>query len=98
MGAAAYNRGSGFIRRQADQAIPTASACADRHARNDEVARLREQIGKLERDLVRARRCISELRRSKDARMSEARSELNSAQLAISILCRLAFRVEEDAA
>lgn len=91
MGAAAYNRGSKLISREADEAIPTALLRADREAHKAEVARLREQVARLESDLARARRCIAELRRSKDARLAEARAEQSSSAAAIGILTRLAF-------
>lgn len=71
--------------------MPSAIARADRDAHQDERARLRGQVERLERDLARARRCIAELRRSKEERMSEARAELSGYRLAVSILCRLAF-------
>lgn len=91
MTAAAYNRGSRLIAKEADQAMPRASALAERQAYKDEAARLREQVANLERELARARRCIAELRRAKEARLSEARAEMASADAAISILCRRAF-------
>jgi chromosome segregation ATPase len=91
MGAAAHNRGSRLVSVDADRLMPAAAARADRNSHKDEADRLRAQVEKLERDLSRARRCIAELRRSKDARMSEARAEMNASRLAISILCRRVF-------
>lgn len=59
MGSAAYNRGSRLVSKEADERMPLATARADRQAHKDEVARLREQIATLERDLRRARRCLA---------------------------------------
>lgn len=91
MGAAAYNRGSRVISREANERMPTALARADRDARKEEAARLRAQVERLERDLARARRCIAELRRSKAERLSEVRAELSRSERATSILCHIAF-------
>lgn len=91
MGAAAYRRGSRHISREADDRMPEAIARSERQAQKDEVARLREQIAGLERDLARARRCIAELRGSKEERVRELRAELSAAAFGTSILCRLAF-------
>lgn len=91
MGIAAYNRGSRGISRDADKAMPAAIIRADRQAHKDQAERLQAQIDKLERDLSRARRCIAELRRSKEARMSEAHADLARADMAVSHLCRIAF-------
>lgn len=93
MGAAAYNRGSRLISREteADPRIAAAIARNERQAHKDENARLRAQVARLESELSRARRCIAELRRSKEARMSEAHAELSASKAAISILCKRAF-------
>jgi molecular chaperone GrpE (heat shock protein) len=91
MGAAAYNRGSRIVSREADEAMPAASARADRDATKAERARLLAQVASLEDQLARARRCIAELRRSKDARMAEAAADRSSGRAAIKILTRLAF-------
>jgi predicted nucleic acid-binding Zn-ribbon protein len=64
---------------------------ADRQAAKDETQVLRERIARLERELSRARRCIAELRRSKDARMSEARDDQNRSDAAIKMLAKLSF-------
>jgi hypothetical protein len=92
MSAAAYNRGSKIVRRDADERARAAIPRSDREAAKDESARLRERILQLERELARARRCIAELRRSKEARLSDARAEQASSQAAIQILTRVAFR------
>jgi hypothetical protein len=91
MGAAAYNRGSKLVRREADERAREAISRADRDAYKAEAARLRDRVITLERDLARARRCIAELRRSKDARMSDARDEQSRSDAAIRILARIAF-------
>jgi len=67
MGSAAYNRGSRLVSKEADERMPLATARADRQAHKDEVARLREQIATLERDLRRARRCLASERAGREA-------------------------------
>jgi phage shock protein A len=94
MSAAAYNRGTKCIARATDADMPAIHARADRQAHKDEADRLRAQVAKLERDLARARRCIAELRRSKEERVTEARAEASSSAAAITTLCRLAFSSE----
>lgn len=91
MGVAASNRGDTIIRRDADVQVDAAARRMDHRVRSDESDRLRDQISELERDLARARRCIAELRRSKDARMSEARAEQSRSDCAIKILTSIAF-------
>lgn len=91
MSVAAYNRGSRIVSRDTAAATRVISARIERQARKDETERLRAQVATLERDIARARRCIAELRRSKDARASEARAELLSSRFAVSTLCRIAF-------
>lgn len=91
MGAAAYSRGSAIGSREADGEMPVARARAAQAAEREHEQGLRARITALERDLTRARRCIAELRRSREARLLDARSEANSSAAAIRILCRLAF-------
>jgi hypothetical protein len=91
MGIAAYNRGSKLMIRATDAKLAGAMVRAQRDAEKSEAGRLREQVVQLERDLARARRCIAALRRSKDARLSEARAQQSSSDAAIRILTRLAF-------
>ena len=67
MSAAAYNRGSRLLSREADERMPTALSRADRQAHNDEVSRLREQVAALGRDLRRARRCLASERAGREA-------------------------------
>lgn len=87
----AYNRGSTLVRRNLDGQAQAATIRVGRQATKDEAARLRDRIAELERDLARARRCIYELRRSKDARISEARAEQSRSDAAVHILTRIAF-------
>ncbi len=94
MSAAAYNRGSAVLTRAADAKMPAAHARADLAADADERAALVARVAQLEVELRRARRCVAELRRSKDARLSEARADAARSSLAISILCRIAFGAE----
>jgi hypothetical protein len=91
MGAAAYNRGTRVIEREADGAMAGALARANDRAYQDEIERLRVELARRDRDLVRARRCIAELRRSKEVIVSRARNEQRGSDLAIGILCRKAF-------
>ena len=53
--------------KEADERMPLATARADRQAHKDEVARLREQIATLERDLRRARRCLASERAGRES-------------------------------
>lgn len=91
MSAAASNRGSRAVVRDLDQRMGPIRQRAERQAQKDEVARLSAQIVKLERDLARARRCIAELRRSKEERALDARVALAAADSAIKMLTRIAF-------
>jgi phage shock protein A len=91
MGAAAYNRGSALVSAAADAAMPIATLRAERNADKDENDRLRAQVARLESDLRRARRCIAELRRSKEERIAEHRADSRRSDAAISMLCHIAF-------
>jgi hypothetical protein len=91
MSAAASNRGTRVVRRDIDARIPAVMVRADREAAKDEVSRLRERVCALERELARARRCVAELRRTKEERLAEARAEQARGDAAIRILTRLAF-------
>jgi hypothetical protein len=91
MGTASYNRGSKLVQRAADTQAHAAGPRADREAFKEQLARLLERNAKLERELSRARRCVAELRRSKDAARAETRADQASSRFAISILARLAF-------
>ena len=91
MSRAAYTRGTRLVTRAADAAVTPAVTRADRVAMSDEIERLRVQNAALERDLRRARRCIAELRRSKDERMRESADDKRRSDLAISILCKRLF-------
>ena len=91
MGAAAYNRGSRLVSREADERMPLASSRADRQAHKDEVARLREQVAALERDLARARRCIASERAGREALRVRLSDEERANAYGVGVLCRLAF-------
>ena len=91
MSRAAYNRGSRIVAREADERARSIDSRIERQALTDEVTRLQERIGLLERDLMRARRCIAELRRSREARLAEVRADASRSASAISMLCRIAF-------
>ena len=82
--------------KEADERMPLATARADRQAHKDEVARLREQIATLERDLRRARRCLASERAGREALRVRLASEENSHALSVQWLCRLAFPGDES--
>ena len=96
MGAAAYNRGSRVIAREADNRAQAAQPRADARAYRDEIARLREQVTRLERDLCRARRCLAAERSGREALRVRLASEENSHALSVRWLCRLAFPGDES--
>ena len=91
MSIAAYNRCSRLVAREADERMPVATARADRQAHKDEVARLREQIAALERELRRARRCLAAERLGREQLRVRLRAEEGSHALSVTWLCRLAF-------
>jgi hypothetical protein len=91
MGVAASNRGSRIVARQAAAAVSAIAPRIERIAEKDEADRLRARISDLEHDLVKARRCIAELRRSKDECMADAKAEIQRGDAAIAILCKIAF-------
>lgn len=91
MGAAAYNRGSAVLSREADRALGRTQERADRQALKDEAERLRAQLVEAQRDLARARRCIAELRSARDARNAEHRAKQSASDFAIRTLTRIAF-------
>lgn len=91
MTAAAYNRGSRIVSREADERMADAMRRADRHAHTDEVARLREQVASLERELHRARRCIAAERAGREALRVRLASEERANAFGVGVLCRLAF-------
>lgn len=96
MGAAAYNRGSRLVSKEADERMPLATARADRQAHKDEVARLREQIATLERDLRRARRCLAAERAARESLRVRLADEERANAFSVGILCRLAFPGDES--
>lgn len=91
MGAAAYNRGSRLVSREADERMPLASSRADRQAHKDELTRLREQIAALERELRRARRCLAAERLGREQLRVRLGAEERSHALSVNWLCRIAF-------
>lgn len=91
MSAASYNRGSRIISRETDERMPNAALRADRQSHNDENKKLREQLAAMERELNRARRCLSAERAGRErlrVRLAE-QERLNAFR--VGILCRLAF-------
>ena len=96
MSTAAYNRGSRIVSRGADERMPLATARADRQAHKDEVARLREQIATLERDLRRARRCLASERAGRESLRVRLADEERANAFGVGVLCRLAFPGDES--
>lgn len=94
MGAAAYNRGSRVIAREADNRAQAAQPRADARAYRDEIARLREQVTKLERDLCRARRCLASERAGREALRVRLDTEERANAFGVGVLCKLAFLEE----
>lgn len=96
MGAAAYNQGSRLVRREADERMPEALSRADRQAHKDEIVRLREQVATLERDLLRARRCLASERAGREALRVRLAHEEQANAFGVGVLCRLAFPGDES--
>ena len=96
MGSAAYNRGSRLVSKEADERMPLATARADRQAHKDEVARLREQIATLERDLRRARRCLASERAGRESLRVRLADEERANAFGVGVLCGLAFPGDES--
>ena len=96
MSAAAYNRGSRLVASDADERMPVAMSRADRQAHKDEVARLREQVAALERDLRRARRCLASERAGREALRVRLANEETANAFGVGVLCRLAFPGDES--
>ncbi len=82
--------------KEADERMPLATARADRQAHKDEVARLREQIATLERDLRRARRCLASERAGREALRVRLANEERANAFGVGVLCRLAFPGDES--
>jgi chromosome segregation ATPase len=89
--AAAYNRGSRVVSREADERMPSAALRADVQAYKDEIGRLREQVATLEREMRRARRCLAAERAGREALRSRLADEERANRFAVGVLCRLAF-------
>lgn len=90
MGAAAYNRGTPLVRREADAHMDVAQARADRRAYAEERARLKAQIARLERDLARARRCLAGERDGRERLRLALISERSSRSMVVETLARAA--------
>ena len=82
--------------KEADERMPLATARADRQAHKDEVARLREQIATLERDLRRARRCLASERAGRESLRVRLADEERANAFGVGVLCRLAFPWDES--
>lgn len=65
-------------------------------ALNDEVARLRERIVMLERDLRRARRCLAAERAGREALRARLSASERAYAFAVGVLCKLAFPGDES--
>lgn len=96
MSAAAYNRGSRLVAREADARMPDAARRADHQAHKDEVARLREQVATLERDLRRVRRCLASERAGREALRVRLAHEERANAFGVGVLVRLAFPGNES--
>ena len=68
--------------------MPLALSRADRQAHKDEVARLREQVAALERELRRARRCLAAERLGREQLRVRLGDEERSHALSVKWLCR----------
>ena len=82
--------------KEADERMPLATARVDRQAHKDEVARLREQIATLERDLRRARRCLASERAGRESLRVRLADEERANAFGVGVLCRLAFPGDES--
>lgn len=96
MGAAAYNRGSRLVSREADERMPAATSRADAQAHKDEVTRLREQVTTLKRDLRRARRCLAAERAGREALRARLIDAERANAFGVGVLCGLAFPGDES--
>ena len=96
MGAAAYNRGSRLVSKEADERMPGAVSRADRQARKDEIVRMREQVATLERELRRARRCLASERAGRESLRVRLADEERANAFGVGVLCRLAFPGDES--
>jgi len=93
---AAYNRGSRLVAREADERMPVATSRADAQAHKDEVARLREQVTTLKRDLRRARRCLAAERAGREALRARLIDAERANAFGVGVLCGLAFPGDES--
>lgn len=77
--------------RYADERSLPAQERADRQARNDELAKLREQVAALEHALRRARRCLAAERLGREALRVRLAEEERVFAAAVGCLSKLAF-------
>jgi hypothetical protein len=91
MGAAAYNRGSKIVSREADARMPATKAKADAAAHGEELRCLREQVALLERDLSRARLCLAAERMGRESLRSRLQESERAHAFGVTTLC-LALR------
>jgi len=91
MGVAAYNRGSRRVSMEMEERTQLAKIRTDRQVLKDEIARMREQISKLERELNRARRCISSERAGREALRVRLSDVERANAFGVGVLCKLAF-------
>ena len=82
--------------READERMPVATSRADAQAHKDEIARLREQVTTLERDLRRARRCLAAERAARESLRVRLADEERARAFGVGVLCRLAFPGDES--
>lgn len=94
MGAAAYNRGSRLLSREADERMPEAVSRADRQAYKDLIATLRGQVAALESDLRRARRCLAAERLGRESFRSRLAKAESSHAFMVACLCKRLSRVD----
>jgi phage shock protein A len=76
--------------------MPVAVSRADHQAHKDEIARLREQVAALERELRRARRCLAAERAGREALRVRLADEESANSFGVGVLCRLAFPGDES--
>lgn len=82
------------MRSHADAGISVASARADVTAERSERAALLATIARLERELVRAGRCLAAERAGRESLRQRLIAQESSYQFAVGILCRRAFPTE----
>lgn len=71
--------------------MPAATRRRGLRAHEDEIARLREQVQTLTKELARARRCLWSERAGREALRVRLLADASASDVAINILCRVAF-------